>query len=319
MSCTHCIEALAPYRRENGTGGPTNTFTVQRRFAQRLRGVLSRINARIREAIDENDLFDLRGEALEDVEDVPEDTFNFPTSQAKVAGFLAWLRDQLDSGFLGVVGPDSNEFVRQAYATGLRNAQRNLSDLDIAFESEAIDDILSRPIHRTALQTLYTRTYENLVSVRDDVAQAVRDELVTGLTEGENPREIGRTLTDRVDSIGKHRATMIARSETINAHSEATLNQYEQTRDDADVDIGLQHGDWQATQDTQTCPFCRRLSGETLTFREMRNTAVQFRGQVYRLKPPAHPNGRCTILPALGVDPGSLDPLEERVPGNVIS
>jgi len=82
-----------------------------------------------------------------------------------------------------------------------------------------------------------------------------------------------------------------------------------------DIDIGLRHGDWQATPDNRTCAFCRRLSGATLSFDEMQNTRVRFRGQVYRLQPPSHSNGRCAILPSLGVDSDELPPLEERVPG----
>jgi len=58
-------EALSPYTRAWGTGGPTGTFTHSKQFAQRLRGVLSRINARIREAIIERDLFNLQTESLE--------------------------------------------------------------------------------------------------------------------------------------------------------------------------------------------------------------------------------------------------------------
>jgi hypothetical protein len=311
MSCTH--EALSPYTFERSDKAPTNTFTTQKQFAQRLRGVLSRINARIREAIDEKDLFGLRDEAL--VDDVPEDTFDFPTDSAKATAFLQWLREQLDSEFLGLVGPDQNQFIRAAYLTGIRNAQDQLSDLDIAFTREDATSVVSRPIHRASLQELYTRTYENLVSVRDDVAQAVRDELVTGFTEGRGPRDIARDITGRVDSIGKHRATMIARSETINAHTTSTVNTIEEINRDADFDVAAGHGTFDAAMDARTCPFCRRLNGTPLRPSEMRSGVVQFRGDIYRLGPPSHVQGRCGVRVMVG---SSIDePLSERLPAEI--
>jgi SPP1 gp7 family putative phage head morphogenesis protein len=164
------------------------------------------------------------------------------------------------------------------------------------------------------LRDLYERTYQNLRGITDDMADIIRTELTEGFAAGENPRKIADRLTDKVSNLQKTRAETLARTEVINAHSEATLDEYE----NAGVDV-VGHGDWQATQDTRTCPFCRRISGERFTLDELRgDTAVEFRGQVYRLSPPSHPNGRCAILPAVGFD-GDLPPLSERVPGEIVS
>jgi SPP1 gp7 family putative phage head morphogenesis protein len=314
MTCTHnkaTAEALSPYTFDRG-GDDTGTYTHQRNFAQRLRGVLARINARIREAIAERDLFNLREEALAD--DVPEEVFQFETTRRKLAGFMAWLREQLDSNYLTVVGPDRNQFLRAAYAQGIRTAHDGLSELDVAFERPDMDSLLSRPIHRTALQTLYTRTYEELESVRDDVADAVRDELVEGFREGQNPRDIARSLTDRVDSIGKHRSTLISRSEIMNAHSTSSLNRYEEVSNQSGVDIGVEHGEWATAGDSRVCPVCELLDGAVFTLREMREETFSVAGQTYRLKPPAHVQGRCAILPSIGLDTSELAPLDERLP-----
>lgn len=311
MTCSH--ESLSPYTREAGSGGPTPTFTAQKQFAQRLRGVLSRINARIREAIEEDGLFTEETEALAD--DVPENVFDFPTSRAKITGFLTWLRDQLDEKFLTVVGEEDNQFIRRAYLAGVRNVHNQLSETGVVFERPDLDDLVTRPLHATELRTLATRTYENLVSVRDDVAQAVRDELLDGFSQGQNPRDIARSLTKRVDSIGKHRATMIARSEVINAYSEGTLRRTEELNRDTGAGISVAHGEWDAAMDTRTCAFCRALDGVKLSPSEMRTNAVQFRGQVYRLKPPAHPSGRCNtrVMPGSEVD----TELSERLPAEI--
>jgi len=310
-------ESLSPYTRD-GEGGPTRTTTMQDRFAQRLRGVLSRINARSREAIIEDDLFLIREEQQTEalVSDVPEEYFEFETRERRVSAFLQWLRNQLDSEFLEIVGPDRNQFVRAAYAEGIRNAHRQLGDLDVAFTRPDMDDLLQGAMHASSLRTLYTRTYENLVDVRDDTAQAVRDTLVEGFAEGQSPTKIARSLTDRVDKIGKHRSTLIARSEVMNAHTEGTLTRVEELNKEVDNEIATGHGKWDAAMgQPNTCAFCRKVNGVELKPSEMRGTAVQFRGDVYRLAPPAHPNGRCNI----GLRVGSTidEPLSERLPAEV--
>lgn len=316
MSCSH--EALSPYTRSSEAWDQVPIATIQKHFAQRLRGVLSRINAQIREAIVTNDLFNYHGEAEALVDDPPERIFDFPTDRAKIKGFMQWLRNQLDDQFLEVVGPDRNQFIRAAYTAGIEYAHDQLSDADIAFQRPDIDDLVGRPTHTSSLRELYTRTYEQLESVRDDVAQSVRDELLEGFREGKNPTDITRNLTDRINSIGKHRATLIARSETMNARSEGTLNRAEEINQSAESEISASHGEWDAAiASDRTCSFCKAVNGTELTISEMRDTAVVFAkdGRTYRLKPPAHPQGRCNISLTVG---STIDePLADRLPASV--
>jgi hypothetical protein len=281
--------------------------------------VLSRINARLREAIIKRDLFNLRTEAL--VDDVPEEVFATDKRRTAMLGFLNWLRDQLDNDFLTVVTEDTNQFLRKSYAAGIRNVASQIDDANISVAPSDVNEVLGRPFHQAELRTLYSRTYENLQSVRDDVAQAVRDELLEGFTEGENPTKIARRLTDRVNSIGKHRATMIARSEVMNAYSSGTLKRVEELNEErpetADGQLVTSHGEWDAAMgQPNTCAFCRAINGTPLKASEMATTTVQFRGDVYRLAPPAHPNGRCNIRVSIG--PGEItESLDERLPAEV--
>jgi hypothetical protein len=145
--------------------------------------------------------------------------------------------------------------------------------------------------------------------------------LLKGFREGESPSRIADRLTGRVDSIGKHRSTMIARSEVMNAFSSGTLARMEEINQDRDRTEDGQliagHGTWDAAMaQPNTCPFCRAVNGTELTASEMATTTVQFRGDVYRLKPPAHPNGRCNIRVMIGPDT-ITEPLDERLPAEV--
>jgi len=313
------------YTRPRGEYGPTNTQSVTRTFEQRLRGVLGRINAKIREFVGEKDWFGINEQsdtlAVEDP-----DPFNTDNNPKKIALFVNWLREQLDANYLSIVGPDRNEWIETAYKEGIRNVHRQLSDLNVSFEREDANDLVSVPIHRSSLRELYTRTYSNLQSVRDDVATDVRDTLLEGFQEGKGPREIARTLTDRIDSIGKYRSTLIARSETINAHSSGTLSRIDELNEDTEQEIVASHGEWDAAMDNRTCAFCQALNGVEMATDEMGRFSVevgesanlpnQFIGRNFRLKPPAHPNCRCNIRVSIG--PTGLDtPLDERLPNGV--
>lgn len=316
------IDTLSPYTRPRGEFGPTQTQTAQKSFAQRLRGVLGRINAAIRRGIIKEDIFSLR-EGTDTLAVDDPGPFETDSRPQKIAQFVAWLREQLQTEFLTVVGPDRNEFILQAYAAGIRNANRQLSELDVSFVPADMDELLGRPIHRSSLQELYTRTYENLQSVADDMAEEVRQELIEGFRDGENPTKIARRLNERIDSIGKHRATMIARSEVINSHSEGTLTRIDEADRQADEDVVVRHGQWDAANDSRTCAFCRALDGTSMSTDEMRNNSVEvieeigenFLGRTFRLKPPAHVQGRCNIRVMIGSTPDK--PLDERLPDQI--
>jgi hypothetical protein len=62
------------------------------------------------------------------------------------------------------------------------------------------------------------------------------------------------------------------------------------------------------------CEICQALDGRIFTLDEMRNGAFEIGGFTYRLKPPAHPQGRCTILPTVGFDRSELASFQERLP-----
>lgn len=316
MSCTY--EALGSYTRPQSAWKPVPASTHAKNLEQRLRGVLGRINAAIRRAVVKNNLFNLQGnqsEAL--VEDVPDDVFQYPTQNQKVRGFLAWLRRQLQQDYLSVVGPDRNQFIRAAYAQGIRNVHGQLSGLDVSFERPETDTLLSRPMHRRELQELYTRAYSELESVQSDLENEVRDTLLEGFQEGKSASAIARDLNDRVNSVGKWRSTLVARSEILNAHTQGSLNRIDELNQSVDNEIAAGHGEFNAAVGQErTCAFCRTLSGTPLTTSEMASGVVQFRGDTFRLGPPAHVSGRCVVSTVVGGGPLTT-PLEERLPAEI--
>lgn len=286
-----------------GRKDPTQTTTIRRRYAQRLRGALGRIMAAAREGIVQDDVFGLRGgqAALAELPEV----FDYPTDSGKIQAFLRWLRKQLRQDYLTVVTRNENRFIQAAYARGLKHATSALREAGVDVPEDAnVQAALNLPIHQRTLQQLYSRNFRLLEGITRDMGREISEELTAGFAEGENARKIARRVSNRVQTVGKTRSEVLARSEVINAHSESTLTRFEGMGVDT-----VQHGEWSAAMDERTCPICRHLDGQEFTIDEMRNGTFRFRAEgedvpdhlagEYRLKPPAHPQGRCSILPVV--------------------
>jgi SPP1 gp7 family putative phage head morphogenesis protein len=132
----------------------------------------------------------------------------------------------------------------------------------------------------------------------------VRDVLTTGLAEGVNPRELARRLTSEIRSLERTRAEVLARTEVINAHADATLDRYER----AGTEGVTVSGEFATADDTRVCPICEAIEGEVFSPRAMRGETVVFEPSAgepdhlageYPVKPPVHPNCRCAILPVV--------------------
>lgn len=295
------------------SGDPTRTKTVRRTYGQRLRGAFARINTAIREGIVENDVLGLSDAGLQaDVGltaevDLPPDLSTFDEGE-RIRRFEDWLDEAMDSEVLDVIDRDGNRFIEHAYERALKDADVNLERAGIAVnDAPAVEAALQVPVHERKLQALFARNYAELDGITDEVARQVTRELADGMGEGVNPREMARRITDRVDKIGKTRATTLARTEVINAYSEATLTRFEEL----DVEEVVIRAEISTAGDGRVCPVCQALEGQTqedtLTIEGVREETFRFdpddseivdslRGQ-YRKKPPIHPQCRCVILP----------------------
>jgi SPP1 gp7 family putative phage head morphogenesis protein len=107
--------------------------------------------------------------------------------------------------------------------------------------------------------------------------------LANGLAEGRGPMEIARSLVDRVEKIGVTRARMLARTETIASHAQASLNTYEE----AGLEGVQVEAEFATAQDNKVCPECQALEGRTFTMQEAQGVI------------PVHPNCRCAWLPVV--------------------
>lgn len=269
---------------------PTRTTTLRRRYAQRLRGQFGALSAEIRDGVMAGHL---HGNAPKDPEGIPE--FEFERDARKVAAFQDWFERQADATVLEVIGEDDNPFIRTSYERGLEHALENLRDVDAVQEGLRVEAVFNLPPNQDALQLLYTRNFQQLEGITNAVSQQLSRELTRGFQEGWSPTRTARELTDRVDKVGKTRSTVLARTETINAHSEATLNMYEEAGAE-----GVQlEAEFQTAEDDRVCPICEALEGRVFSIDEARSKQLTVAGRDVTPKPPVHPQCRCTLLPVL--------------------
>lgn len=132
-----------------------------------------------------------------------------------------------------------------------------------------------------------------LARLGPDAADAAIVALRRGVALGYNPRKTARLMLAAADTLGRHRAVTIARTETLRAFRAARLHAYQQQRD---VIGGWA---WIAKLDRRTCAACWAMHGT--------------------VHPPdepmaAHPNCRCRDIPLPDLAPDELAQYLSAVP-----
>ena len=324
--------------RDAHANDPSKTTTIQRKYAQKLRGRFANIRAEIRRGVADRDVLGLQedddgeGVSLSDIlagDDVPADVrerfvelladqeygatrdlveqlasdfepedlvtrdFEFDRLARKHEEFMAWLRAQQEAGVLEVISRDGNTYVRSAYERGWKNAN---SWMEADPLQSDLATALQRPVHRDKLSLLYERNFEALQGITQDVSREISRELAEGLTEGIHPDEMARRLTDRVDKIGRTRATTLARTEVMYSHNEATITTYERAIG-PDVEVQVQT-EVSTAGDQHVCEICSPWEDRTLTLKDARRDG-----------PPFHPRCRCIVIPSMSQpdDAGSTE------------
>jgi SPP1 gp7 family putative phage head morphogenesis protein len=217
--------------------------------------------------------------------------FAFTRGALKAAYFMQWLRELVAREVLEIKYGQSvteaaeeswaNVYIDTAYQRGIREASAKLKRGGVKVDESWIAGAFNRPIHADRVGIIYSRTFQELKNVTYVMDQQIGAVLAEGMAEGRGPLDIARRMVDRVDKIGKTRAKLIARTEVINAHAEATLNSYTE----AGVNGVEVDAEFSTAGDDQVCPECEALEGQLFTLSEARDMI------------PVHPNCRCAWLP----------------------
>lgn len=276
---------------------PTRTLDLRRRFAAAVAARFEEIKQVILTTVVTNDALRL-GTGLRPIllQAQPARDFQFTSDPQKIQAFMDWLQQAVDDGVLAlrrdeagnIVGKAEwmQQFLNEAYGKGLTNADAAMRAMGIDVPSEpnaAGRAIHAVPAHIQKLEVIYIRSFNELKGVTDAMDQKISRTLADGLAKGYNPKRMGRALARDVENIGVARGRLIARTEVIRAHAEASLNRY------AQFGLHMVQGkvEFATAADDRVCPICDDLDGETFTIDEARGVI------------PVHPSCRCSWVPAV--------------------
>ena len=283
------------------TDDPTRTKTVRERYAQNLRGGYARINALVREFVGEKDVLGLA--ELTAAEPPPD--FTFSRDDQKIEGFRDWLDQAQEDEVLDVITRNENRYVRQAYETGTRSANTDIRQAGLGEPETEVAITLQQPVHVNTLQRLYTRNFNELQGLTDEVGREVARELTQALGEGTGPREAGRRITDVIGTVddgtprgAMARATTIARTEILNARHMAAAEQYER--------FGVEKVE--PILSPSACDLCLEVAA-----------SAPYRVNEMRSIFPRHPNCRCSWTIYTGTSEATASAHVHRVPAEALA
>ena len=260
------IKLSTPIFTVNANNDPTKTLTLRTKFANDVSGRFNKVRASVNNY----------------VKNIEENGFIFETDVQKLEQFNIWLQQQIDTDILAVsdLTPWTDEYIQKGYQSGTKHG---LNELGKAGYNDllTIEQSLALPVNRESLQLLYTRTYVGLEGITTSMATQMSRILAEGFANGTNPNDIARTMSNSIDKINRTRAKVLARTEIINAHANATLNNYEL----AGVEEVNVIPEWLTAGDSRVCPICKALSQQSYTLESAK-------GMI-----PAHPNCRCAWTP----------------------
>lgn len=284
--------------RAHGRIDPTKTAGIRRSFVAEMVRRFKAIRKDIIISMYKNDCFNIGKSEVFSLQQIIFNTpaqkaqFDFPQNRDKVKAFMEWLKQQEKEQLLTVSKVHGRQVANQeswmdyylesAYKRGIQNAQNGMDKKGVQYVKRSINTAFNRPVHVDRVGLLYTRAFNSLKGITDEMDKQISSILAQGLVDGLNPFVLARQIVDRVDKIGITRARMLARTEVIRAHSEATLNEFEEANLD-DVEV---LAEW-LTGGFDVCPICEGLQGQTFHIKEAH-------GMI-----PAHPNCKCTWIPSL--------------------
>lgn len=298
---------------------PTKTLTLRQEFVQQFRARFMAIISVVRTSIITNDCLGLKEpistplaaqeqpptDWTRDLYPLPNEALRFKTNPLKIQGFMDWLQEMEEKALFQVVRSTtlgeglshqwSDIYISRAYQKGIiwgsleiKKNKDLMDDLGLTMDeiptsSESAIRAFKTQIHADRVGILYTRVFTDLKGITAALDAAVSRVLAEGMSLGWNPIKTAREITKRIKTIGIHRATILARTETIRAHHIAAIQTY---RSYGVVGVKVQ-AEWATARDSRVCSLCQPLDGKIYTLDKIEPLI------------PLHPQCRCAALPVV--------------------
>lgn len=190
--------------------------------------------------------------------------------QLDIIGFEEILR-QYDVQLITDGAPITEQYARQSFQSGATYAAGALKQVGVeSIEGETLADW-------RAIDALKIRNLSALRGITAETSKQIIQELTTGMQLGESIPKLRDRIVGRVDHIGKYRATVMARTEAINAFTQGAELRYAQA--------GVEAMEWLTAYDDRVCSDCMALNGKVFDIKSR------------HIRPPRHPQCRCSVLP----------------------
>jgi len=279
---------------------PTHTLSLRNAFARDMRKRFTELARVVKIAIVDKDCFGLARPnfLINQMTPTNPEQFMFERSERKLVLFMEWLEEQVKKGIIdvrtlqqigsGIESSWTNLYVYDSYKRGIMRARTELKkagyDVPSIDQSGGIFSSLNNPFHIDRLGLIYTRVYTDLKGVTEAMDASISRILAQGLADGDNPMLLARKIAGTIDEIGIRRAELIARTEVIRAHHQATIQEYMNWRAEG---VYIQ-AEVMTAGDKRVCSRCMAVAkGSPYTLEEAMNLI------------PIHPN--CFIDPQIPI------------------
>ena len=176
-----------------------------------------------------------------------------------------------------------NVFLGAGYLSGVQAARNALRRVLEAAGFVPSDSPWNNPAHIDRMNQIYERSFNNLRGVTDRMSELMVEELGLGILQGESIDKIVRRLIKVVESLGKVRARLIARTEIVRAHAMANIEEASQFEVNSGEEVRMR---WHTSLDGRERDTHRTRHNKVYT----RQEAVGLIGE---------PNCRCSVSPWL--------------------
>jgi len=293
---------------------PTHTTVLRNRFVSEMRKRFRELRGVIRKAVIDQDVLGLVKPETYALDIPMQRAFDFRLSSEKIDGFMGWLKTQEDKGVLEIITspqvggaieePWTNKYIQSAYKKGLQRSRAELRKagypvpppVDDMFGG--INAIFQGPVHSDAAGILMSRTYNELKGITAGMDQQISRVLSQGIIDGYGPATMAREMNNVIKKQGEtlateymraeQRAVILARTEIIHAHNEASLQEFANWEVEGVKTLVESVGAW----DSRMCQKCMDLAGMDLG-----NGPGIFTRSQWRNYFPAHPCCRCAPVP----------------------
>lgn len=216
---------------------PTKTLLIRNRASKEIDRRFSKIRKFVRDSIYIGKLV---------TNEVLERKYEFMRDSEKIAEFNRDLQLIIDKEILdiadGTIQPKDywlNIHVGQGYDRGARKVRLAAERAIPSLVKLPAYSPLANPFHVERAELIYTRVFNDMKGVTDTMRSQMSRVLSEGMLRGDNPKTVAKDMIGRVDSIGITRSKLIARTEIVESHNQASIREADILEKETGVEIKM--------------------------------------------------------------------------------